>query len=76
MNRAGDFERAVRGLHEVSRRILAYAGRDPELRALVEGLRAEEAQWSVQVSESVRKMSYSQANFALRSRGPQGEAQR
>ena len=76
LNRAGEFDRAVRGLHEVSRRILAYAGRDPELRAIAEGLRAEETQWSRQASESVRKASYSQANFALRSRGPQGEAQR
>ena len=76
LNRAGEFEKAVRGLHEVLGRILAYAGRDPELRAIAEGLRAEETQWSRQASESVRKASYSQANFALRSRGPQGEAQR
>ena len=76
MNRAGEFENAVRGLREVSGRILGYAGRDPEIRALVDELRAEEGQWSTQASESVRKRSYASANYAQRSRRPDGTASR
>ncbi|MGP1675421.1 MAG: vWA domain-containing protein, partial [Candidatus Limnocylindrales bacterium] len=40
-NRAGDFEEARRVLDATAKRIRRYAGRDPELRALVEDLVAE-----------------------------------
>lgn len=76
LNRLGEFEKAVRNLHQVSGKILRYAGRDPELRAIAEGLRAEEAQWSMRVSEPLMKQSYASANYVMRSRGPQGEATR
>jgi len=76
LNRLGDFGAAVKELRAVAGRIKRYAGRDPELHAIADALLAEEKQWSAPMMEMSRKMVYASANYALRSRGPEGKAER
>lgn len=76
LNRLGDFREARRELREVAERIAGYAGRDPELRAIVNELRAEEDRWAAPVPEMARKVQHAQASYALRSRAPDGRANR
>lgn len=76
LNRAGDYAAAVKGLHGVARRIAAYAAGDPELGGLVRELRAEEQQWAMPMPEMARKTVHAQASYALRSRAPDGRANR
>ncbi len=76
LNRLGDFREARLELREVAERIAAYAGRDPELRALVNELRAEEDRWAAPMPEMARKVQHAQASYALRSRAPDGRANR
>ncbi|HUG30447.1 MAG TPA: VWA domain-containing protein [Candidatus Limnocylindria bacterium] len=76
LNRLGDFREARLELREVAERIAGYAGRDPELRALVNELRAEQDRWAAPVPEMARKVQHAQASYALRSRAPDGRANR
>ena len=76
LNRLGDFREARRELREVAERIAGYAGRDPELRALVNELRAEEDRFAAPMPEMARKFQHAQASYALRSRAPDGRANR
>ncbi len=76
LNRLGDFRAAVRELRGVADRIRSYAGSEPELHAIADALRAEEQQWSVPALESNRKVAYATANYSMRSRGPDGKAER
>lgn len=76
LNRLGDFREARLELREVAERIAGYAGRDPELRALVNELRAEEDRWAGPMPEMARKVQHAQASYALRSRAPDGRANR
>jgi Ca-activated chloride channel homolog len=76
LNRAGDYAAAVAGLRGVAGRIAAYAGSDAQLRELVSGLRAEEADWAAPARESTRKVAFAAANYSMRSRMPDGRANR
>lgn len=76
LNRLGDFREARLELRHVAERIAGYAGRDPELRALVKDLRDEEERWAAPVPEMARKFQHAQASYALRSRAPDGRANR
>ncbi len=76
LNRRGDFDSARRELRGTAERIAGYAGRDPELRALVKELRDEEERWSAPMPEMARKVAHAQASYALRSRAPDGRANR
>jgi hypothetical protein len=75
-NRRGDFTDARRELRGIAERIAGYAGRDPELRAIVKELRDEEERWSAPMPEMARKVAHAQASYALRSRAPDGRANR
>ena len=63
-------------LRRVADRIASYAGRDPELRGLVEALRAEESDWSVAQQPAFLKVAFAASSYALRSRGVSGLAKR
>ncbi|MEO5703479.1 MAG: VWA domain-containing protein [Candidatus Limnocylindrales bacterium] len=76
LNRRGDFDEARRELRGTAERIAGYAGRDPELRTLVKELRDEEERWSAPMPELQRKVAHAQASYALRSRAPDGRANR
>ena len=75
-NRRGDFIDARRELRGIAERIAGYAGRDPQLRAIVQELRDEEERWSAPMPEMARKVAHAQASYALRSRAPDGRANR
>ena len=75
-NRLGDFREARLELRQVAERIAGYAGRDPELRALVKDLHDEEDRWAMPMPEMARKVQHAQASYALRSRAPDGRANR
>ena len=75
-NRLGDFREARRELRHVAERIAGYAGRDPELRSLVKALHDEEDRWAAPMPEMARKVQHAQASYALRSRAPDGRANR
>jgi Ca-activated chloride channel family protein len=76
LNRLGDFREARNELHEVAERIAGYAGRDAELRALIKSLRDEEDHFAAPMPEMTRKVAHAQASYALRSRAPDGRANR
>jgi Ca-activated chloride channel family protein len=76
LNRHGNFTDARRELRGIAERIAGYAGRDVELRALVKDLRDEEERWSAPMPEMARKVAHAQASYALRSRAPDGRANR
>jgi hypothetical protein len=74
LNRLGDFREARLEILGVAERIAGYAGRDQELRAVVQGLRDEEQRWAAPMHELGRKVAHAQASYALRSRAPDGRA--
>jgi Ca-activated chloride channel family protein len=76
LNRLGDFREARLEIRQVAERIAGYAGRDPELRAVVQGLRDEEQQWAAPMQPLALKEVHAQASYALRSRAPDGRANR
>ncbi|HYK94542.1 MAG TPA: VWA domain-containing protein [Candidatus Dormibacteraeota bacterium] len=76
LNRLGDFREARLEIRGVAERIAGYAGRDPELRALIQGLRDEERQFSAPMQAMELKVAHAQASYALRSRAPDGRANR
>ncbi len=75
-NRLGDFREARLGLRQVAERIAGYAGRDPELRSIVRDLHDEEERWAAPMPEMSRKVAHAAASYALRSRAPDGRANR
>lgn len=76
LNRLGEFYEARLELHEVAERIAGYAGRDPELRAILAEVQAEEDRFAAPMPEMSRKAAHAQASYALRSRAPDGRANR
>jgi Ca-activated chloride channel homolog len=76
LNRLGDFREARLELRQVAERIAGYAGRDHELRALVKDLHDEEDRFAAPMPEMARKLQHAQASYALRSRAPDGRANR
>jgi len=76
LNRAGDYAAAASALNGVAAKIAVYAGSDPALQHIVAELRVEQAQWAAPAPEMTRKAAFASANYALRSRAPQGGANR
>ena len=73
-NRLGEYDQAERRLAGVARKILAYAGNDPELLAIAGELQREAGQFSREVREMDRKKLYFSASNVASMRGPQGQA--
>jgi Ca-activated chloride channel family protein len=73
-NRVGDFDGARQVVEATARRIRGYAGRDPELRAIVAELERQVAELSIPMMEMERKVMYSASSYALRSRLADGTA--
>jgi hypothetical protein len=73
-NRAGDFKGAQQAIAGTARRIRKYAGRDSELRAIVDGLELEEPSFLRVMPEASRKMAYAASAYAMNSRSPDGKA--
>jgi Ca-activated chloride channel homolog len=73
-NRTGDFEGARRVLESTAKRIRKYAGRDPELRALVAALEGEIARFAAPMpAQLLKQVHFASANVA-RSRDLTGRA--
>ena len=75
-NRLGEFDQARQGLEGAARRVLSYAGDDPELLAIAGELQREADQFSREVREMDRKKLYFSASNVASMRGPQGQAKR
>ncbi len=76
LNRTGDFRAATHELRQVAGQIAGYAGSDPELRAIVAELHAEEGRWAAPMPAMALKEAHAQSSYALRSRAPDGRARR
>ena len=76
LNREGRYDEAERAIEGVRRRVSAYAGSDPELRALVAELREERPQYAAAMPEMLRKQVHFASSASLRSRMPDGKSQR
>jgi hypothetical protein len=76
LNKLGDFQEAIREVREVASKIAGYAGSDPELRAMVAELRAEESRWAAPMPAMALKEAYAASNYSMRSRRPDGRASR
>ena len=76
LNRVGNYQDAEQALRSVAARINGYAGSDTELHDLVAGLRADEKNVAVLMSEADRKATHYGASVAMRSRAPDGRARR
>ena len=75
-NRLGEYDQAERRLEGVARKILAYAGNDPELPTIAGELQREAGQFSREVREMDRKKLYFSASNVASMRSPQGQAMR
>ena len=76
LNRLGDYHAAVEALRHVVVRIVAYAGDDPELKAIAKALRDEEERWSAPAPEMLRRASFAGASYLMRSRRVDGKVDR
>jgi Ca-activated chloride channel family protein len=76
LNRQGDYRAASEDLKATSRKIRAYAGSDPELRAIVHGLAGEAERFGQVMPERSRKEAYAFSANLMRSRDVQGRARR
>jgi Ca-activated chloride channel family protein len=75
-NRAGDFEGARRVLEGTAKRVRKYAGRDPELRALIVELEGEATRFAAPMPAALlKRVHFASANVA-RSRDVLGRANR
>ena len=72
-NRAGDYKAAQRAVEATARRIRKYAGRDPELRAVVSELEGEAHQFMAPMALPALKVAYASASYVMRSRMPDGK---
>jgi Ca-activated chloride channel family protein len=76
LNRRGLYDDARRALRGVRRRVAEYAGRDAELRALVNALAGEEDRLAEAMPEYDRKQMHYLASTAARWRTPEGTSRR
>ena len=75
-NRRGDYKAASEDLKATAKKIRGYAGSDPELRAIVDGLNAEADLFGRVMPERSRKEAYAMSANLMRSRDVQGRARR
>ena len=73
-NRHGDFDGARRVVEATARRIRGYAGRDPELRKIVDELEGQQQEFAAPMMEMNRKHMYAQSSYQLHSRMADGAA--
>lgn len=76
LNRAGDFDASRKVLKSTGRRVAEYAGRDPELRKVVDELEREAVVMAAPMPEMARKMAFAVGAYALQSRAPDGQARK
>jgi Ca-activated chloride channel family protein len=76
LNRAGDYDGARKVLEATARRIKGYAGRDPELGAIVNDLLGEVDTFRQAMPERSRKVAYAQSSYTMQSRAPDGRARK
>ena len=76
MNRAGRYGEARTRLERTARRILAYAGGDPELAALAAELLAYAEQYSAGMDMVAMKASHFLSYSVMKNRAPDGKARR
>ena len=74
LNRTGDFDAARRRVSATARRIRGYAGRDAELRRILEDLEQESAVMAAPMMEMNRKRAYFASANLMRSRSAMGQA--
>jgi Ca-activated chloride channel family protein len=73
-NRQGDYDGARHVVEATARRIRGYAGRDPELRAILAELEGAIDELVVPMMELNRKQMYANSSYAMRSRMADGRA--
>ena len=76
LNRQGDFDGASYALKATAKRIRSYAGSDPELRAIADGLLAEAEMFGRVMLERSRKEHYARSHYEMQSRSWEGKARR
>lgn len=76
LNRRGDYVAASGELKATARKIRGYAGHDPELRAIIDGLLQEAEMFGQVMFERERKMRYATSAYEMRSRDVMGQAKR
>jgi len=76
LNRQGDYDAASHALKATARKIRAYAGKDPGLRQIVDGLMAESEMFGRVMFERTRKEHFAMSSHALQSRDAVGKARR
>jgi hypothetical protein len=75
-NRAGDYIHARRAVEATASRIRKYAGRDPEMRALVSELETEAQQFAAPMAPAMLKEAHFAAAGSARSRDASGRSLR
>jgi Ca-activated chloride channel family protein len=73
-NRHGDFDGARRVVEATARRIRGYAGRDRELREIIDELERQLQEFSAPMAELKRKEMYADSSYQMRSRMANGTA--
>jgi hypothetical protein len=76
LNREGKYKEARAVLEKTARRIDAHAGGDAELKAIVEGLRGDRADYERSMNAKDQKVRYFQSYSISRNRMPDGKARR
>ncbi len=74
LNRQGDYDGARHLVEATARRIRGYAGRDPELRAILADLEGELQMFAAPMMEMDRKHAYASSSYLMRSRMADGKA--
>jgi hypothetical protein len=75
-NRRGDYVAASGELKATARKIRTYAGHDPELGAIIDGLLREAEVFGHAMFEEDRKVHYAMSAHAMQSRDVMGKAKR
>jgi Ca-activated chloride channel family protein len=76
LNRCGEYQHASEELKATAKKIRGYAGSDPELGTIINGLLQEAEAFGHVMFESQRKAVFASNAYALRSRDIQGKARR
>jgi len=75
-NRHHDFEKAEHLLTKTAHRIMLYAGKDPELKAIADKLREAVKRYAAPLDEGTRKSMHASTIYKTRSRDTGGASQR
>jgi Ca-activated chloride channel family protein len=76
LNRRGEYQAASDALKTTAKRIRSYAGGDPELAAIVDGLLSEAETFGRVMDERSRKTFHAEAEYSMKSRSLTGMARR